>query len=47
MTAGVEASQYGRGGEAGPRVLQVRGLASAVLEAHVARAAYNRRTSHA
>ncbi len=40
------ASQYGRE-EAGPRVLQVRGLASAVIRATLARAAYNRRTSHA
>ena len=39
-------SQYGRE-EAGPRVLQVRGLASAVLGPLSARAAYNWRTSHA
>ena len=42
----VNASQDGRG-EAGPRVLQVRGLASAVLGPLSARAAYIRRTSHA
>ena len=42
----LSASQHGREG-AGPRVLQVRGLASPVLRAVSARAAGNRRTSHA
>src|SRR5437588_818924 len=46
VTTRLHPSQYGRV-EAGPRVLQVRGLASVVLGPLWARAAYNRRTRHA